>query len=133
MNAPTGDPPQRCRLARTQSWTTRALALVGVVALIATVAGAVLDLQEFDQTRGGYEPPYEGWTGTPIDWSAGAITSTGFLNPGRVVDTTMDCTTGMLGLVVFGVSVDYRVLSPRAIAVHQPREACVEAGFTPSF
>jgi hypothetical protein len=101
--------------------------------MVVTLAGAVADLREFDQTRGGYDPPYEGWTGTPIDWSAGAVTSTGYLNPGRVVSTTMDCTTGMLAFVVLGVSVDYRVVSPRAIAVHRPREACADAGFDPQF
>lgn len=109
------------------------LAVVGALALVVTVVGAGLDLREFDRTRGGYEPPYEGWTGTPIDFSAGAVTSTGFLDPGRVLSTTLDCTTGMIAMVVLGVGTDYRVVSPRAIAVHRPREACVEAGFDPRF
>lgn len=132
MSARTGR-AHRPWLAGAGRWTTRVLAVVGALALVVTVVGAGLDLREFDRTRGGYEPPYEGWTGTPIDFSAGAVTSTGFLDPGRVLSTTLDCTTGMIAMVVLGVGTDYRVVSPRAIAVHRPREACVEAGFDPRF
>jgi hypothetical protein len=109
------------------------LATVGALTLVVTVVGAALDLSELDQTRGGYEPPHEGWTGTPIDWSAGAVTPTGYLNPGRVIDMELDCTSGMLSFGVLGVAVDYRVVSERAIVVHRPREACAEAGFVPEF
>jgi len=126
-------PARRPRLTAVGRWTIRALALVGALALVLTGLGAADDLQEFDQTRGGYDPPYEGWTGTPIDWSAGAVTSTGYLNPGRIVSTTMDCTSGMLTFVVLGVELDYRVVSGRALAVHKPREACADAGFDPQF
>ncbi|MFC5381473.1 hypothetical protein [Aquipuribacter nitratireducens] len=114
-------------------WGVRVLAGVGAVLLVLTVVGAAVDAAGFDRTRGGYEPPYEGWTGEPIDWAAGAVTPTGFLDPGRVVDTTLDCTTGMIGFGVWGVSVDFRVVSERAIVVHRPREACEAAGFDPRF
>jgi len=124
---------RRPRLARLGRWTRDVLAVAGALALLVTLVAAVLDVRAFDQTRGGYEPPYEDWTGTPIDWTAGAVTSTGFLNPGRVVDTQLDCTTGMLGFSVLGVSVDYRVVSARAVAVHRPREACTDVGFDPQF
>lgn len=130
MSASTGGRP---RLARFGRWVRNALAVVGALALVLVVVGTALDLRGFDRTRGGYEPPYEGWTGTPIDWSAGAVTSTGFLDPGRVVSTELDCTSGMLSFSVVGVSVDYRVVSERAIVVHRPREACLAAGFEPQF
>jgi hypothetical protein len=31
------------------------------------------------------------------------------------------------------VTVDYRELSDRALAIHEPREACIERGFEPQF
>lgn len=130
MSATRREQPRLRRVAR---WGRDVLAVVGALALVVTVVATVLDLRGFDRTRGGYDPPYEGWTGTPIDWSAGAVTSTGFLAPGRVVSTELDCTDGMLSFSVLGASVDYRVVSERAIVVHRPREACQEAGFEPEF
>ena len=124
---------RRHRLAAAGRWGVRVLAVIGALSLVVTLVAATLDVREFDRTRGGYDPPYEGWTGTPIDWDAGAVSATGFLDPGRVIDTELDCTSGMITAVVLGVSIDFRVVSPRAIAVHRPREACVDAGFSPEF
>ncbi len=103
------------------------------MALTGTAVGAVSDVRSFDRTSGGYEAPYTGWTGTPIDWTDGGVTRTGFYKAGAVVDTALDCTTGMVTFHAFGASYDWRPVSERAIAVHRPREACAAAGFTPRF
>lgn len=123
----------RRRARRAATWATRALAAVGALALALLTLGVVADVRAVDRTRGGYEPPYTGWTGTPIDWTDGLTTQDGFYRPGYVVDAAVDCTTGMISFTAFGVTRDYRVLSPRAIAVHEPREACTAAGFSPRF
>lgn len=110
-----------------------ALAAIGAVSLVAVTVGASIDVSRIDETRGGYEAPYTGWTGSPIDWTEGGVTRAGFVRPGLVFDSTLDCTTGMIGFSIFGLSLDYRVVSERAIVVHRPRDACIEAGFTPQF
>ena len=109
--------------------------MIGAVALaLAAFAGALaVDVSNVDNTRGGYEPPYEGWTGTPIDWSAGEATDEGFARKGLVLETRVNCATGMLSGVILGMEIEYRKVSPRAIKVHKPREACVERGFSPEF
>jgi hypothetical protein len=113
---------------------TRGLAGVGALAIVGLGTGLTIDVSNVDRTRGGYEPPYTGWTGTPIDWTAGGgVTSTGFRTYGLVMDSAVNCTTGMITFHTFGLAVDYRKVSPRAIAVHKPREACTQAGFTPEF
>lgn len=127
------DTLSRRRLDRTRRWGTRILAAIGALAVVGTGAGVVRDVLDFDNTTGGYEAPYTGWTGTPIDWAAGGITRTGFHKPGSVVDVDLDCTTGMVTFTAFGLSYDWRQVSDRAIAVHRPREACTAAGFTPRF
>jgi hypothetical protein len=120
--------PARRRLRRTFT------ALVVGMALLGALGTAVaLDVRDFDRTSGGYSAPYEGWTGEPIDWSAAERTDDGFSRPGRVVGSELDCTTGMISFRVAGVSIDFRTVSARAIAVHRPREACAAAGFDPEF
>ncbi|MDN3523556.1 hypothetical protein [Halomonas ramblicola] len=42
--------------------TLKVLALFGALML-----GVIADIRSFDETRGGYEPPYTGFTGEPID------------------------------------------------------------------
>lgn len=121
------------RLDRARRWGVRTLAAIGAVAVVGTGVGVVGDVLAFDRTSGGYEAPYTGWTGTPIDWAAGGVTATGFHKPGTVVDVDLDCTTGMITFSAFGASYDWRQVSERAIAVHQPREACTDAGFAPRF
>ncbi len=110
-----------------------AMAVVGTVLAGALITGAALDIARFDQTSGGYEAPYTGWTGTPIDWTDGAVTGDGFLRPGLVIDTYLNCETGMISFELFGARIDFRVVSERAVAVHRPIEACLDAGFTPDF
>ena len=113
--------------------TRSAFAVLGVVLSGALVAGFVADVRNVDHTAGGYEAPYTGWTGTPIDWSTGSVSATGIRGRGYLFDTLVDCTTGMVSFELFKQRIDYRPVSPRAIAVHKPREACRERGFEPRF
>ncbi|MGL5819680.1 MAG: hypothetical protein ACRCYR_19120 [Phycicoccus sp.] len=123
------------RPGRLRRWGTRVLAVVGVLALIGVATGAVADFRDFDRTSGGYEAPYTGWSGTPVDWQAGIVTETGFIKPGHILDVHLDCTSGMVSFGAFGTgaTADWRAVSPRAIAVHKPREACRAEGFAPQF
>jgi hypothetical protein len=41
-------------------------AAIGVVATVLFIAGLILDVQAFDRTSGGYEPPYTDFAGEPI-------------------------------------------------------------------
>jgi hypothetical protein len=109
------------------------MAILGLAGLLLLVAGAIVDVLAFDQTLGGYEPPYTEYSGEPIDWGETYQSLAGMYRPGVVVDTHVDCTSGMISFDLFGLSFDYRQLSERALAVHQPREACFERGFNPRF
>lgn len=44
--------------------------LIGTLAILALVLGLFLDVKSADNTQGGYEYPFEGWSGTTIDFSA---------------------------------------------------------------
>ena len=108
-------------------------ATVGAVAIVFFVVGFWLDFQSFDQTRGGYEPPFQGVEGEPVDWLALDRTPTGVAKRGRVVNTLVDGTTGMISFEVYGVEFPFRPFSERALAVHKPREAFKALGFDPEF
>lgn len=114
-------------------WAVRGLAVLGLVLTTILSTGLILDLSGFDRTRGGYAPPYEGWTGEPIDWSATDVTGEGMARRGYVTTLLVDCTTGMVEVEVFRRRIPFRTLSERAIVVHRPREACVARGFSPRF
>lgn len=117
-------------------WRTPLLLGSGAILLLLVIlvgVGVFLDYRSFDRTSGGYEPPYTDWTGTPIDWAATERTAEGFQQNGRIINSRLNCTTGMITFEVAMFSFDYRVVSPRAIAVHRPREACQDAGFSPQF
>ena len=109
------------------------LAFVGAAALALGLVGLVLDIHNFDRTRGGYEPPYSGYTGRPIDWSLLDTSGTGLVRRGRVVNVLIDCRSGMISLEWFRLEVPLRPLSPRALAIHRPQDACRERGFEPGF
>jgi hypothetical protein len=109
------------------------LATLGVLFALLLSVGVLADYRNFDRTEGGYEPPYTDYTGEPIDWSQAYATPTGMFTNGRVLDTHVNCTTGMISFEVFGQRFDWRELSPRALAVHDPRSACEELGFEPEF
>lgn len=123
------------RWQRAGRWTVRALAVAGALLLVALVTGAVVDLLRVDPTSGGYEPPYTDYRGDSINWDARAYdTPTGMVATGHVLDVHVDCTTGMISVEALGTfSFDYRELSERALAVHEPRQACEERGFAPAF
>jgi len=104
-----------------------------VVPVVIFVAGLVADFLSFDRTKGGYEPPYTGYTGQPVDWSTVETTPTGMRKNGYVLDVIVDCTSGMMHFGVLGFEFPFRKFSPRALAVHKPREACAKRGFSPEF
>lgn len=109
------------------------LAVIGSVFLVLLATGIALDIRDFDRTKGGYDPPYEGVTGDPIDWDSLDLTATGLVKRGYIVDTHVNGTTGMISFEIFKLNVDFRPLSERAIAVHNPREVFKRRGFEPEF
>ncbi len=121
------------RLQRVGQWAMRGFAALGLGLTLYVGAAAVADFSVFDQTQGGYEPPYEGWTGTPIDWSIVDVSPTGFARRGRVLDVLVDCTSGEITMDLLGLRIPFRGFSERALIVHKPREACIAAGFVPAF
>jgi hypothetical protein len=113
--------------------TPRTVLRASGAAAALVLAGLGADIRSFDTTSGGYEPPYEDFTGEPIDWSQTETTEAGMRKPGHVVAFALDCTSGMIRFETLGLRLDFRPVSPRALAVHKPREACAERGFTPAF
>ena len=107
--------------------------LIGMVTTGFVIGGVTHDYLSFDQTSGGYAAPYTDYTGTPVDWDAAARTNEGFLGAGLVVDTRLDCSTGLITFTFYGVEVPFRVMSNRALVVHKPVEACEKYGFEPDF
>lgn len=102
--------------------------------LVASLSvGVAIDVLSFDRTRGGYEPPYTGYTGEPIDWETGYVSDEGFFKDGYVVDIHADCTNGMIGFEIFQQRWDWRKFSERALVVHEPAAACELEGFEPEF
>ena len=128
-----GGPEERGRLTKVRSLAVGTLAVVGLVLAALLVGGVIADGLSFDRTSGGYEPPYTGYTGEPIDWEAAHVTEEGFFEDGYVLDLYVDCTTGMVSFEVFQQRWDWRELSGRALVVHRPAEACESEGFRPDF
>lgn len=108
-------------------------AAIGVVAVTLFAVGFWLDARDFDNTRGGYEAPYEGVTGDPVDWFALDRTPTGLVKRGHVIDVLIDATTGMISFDIFGLVIPFQPFSDRALVVHRPREALLAMGFAPEF
>ena len=44
--------------------------LIGITLLFVICTGIYLDIKSFDQTKGGYEPPYTAVSGKPVDWDS---------------------------------------------------------------
>ena len=109
------------------------LAVVGAAATILFIVGFWLDFRDFDQTRGGYEPPFDGVEGDPVDWLSLDRTSTGVAKRGRVVNTLVNGTTGLISFEIYGLEIPFRPFSERALVVHRPREAFIALGFDPDF
>ena len=57
-------------------------AALGLALTLLIIIGAAIDITSFDRTRGGYEPPYTGYTGQPIDWDESDVTKTGVVRRG---------------------------------------------------
>ena len=112
---------------------TRGLAVFGVTVVELAIMDAVADYQGFDRRRGGYEPPFTGFTGEPSDRSEAYVTGRGFFDNNDVLGTHVDGTTGMITLDLFGLRFDDRTFSERALAAQKPREACTAASFAPRF
>lgn len=57
----------RSLMARFGAVLARVFAGLGFATMVLLAVGIVADYRGFDRTRGGYEPPYTGCTGEPID------------------------------------------------------------------
>jgi hypothetical protein len=105
------------------------LAVVGIVFLSYLIGAAAIDITSTDQTRGGYEPPYTEFTGTPIQADQVALEGDQLIIRGRVLDSEISCRTGMWVFDIVGFDIPYRTVSERALVVHRPQEFCRAAGF----
>ena len=108
-------------------------AIIGMITVIYALVGITIDVVTFDQTKGGYEAPYEGWKGTPVDWDRMDITQGGLVKRGYVLDVYVNGTTGMISFGILGMKIDWQTFSDRALKVHQPREGLRRRGFDPQF
>lgn len=126
-------PAKRSAWSKIRRGTVRTFAVIGAASVIFTIAGGAYDISNFDHTRGGYTAPYTDYTGTPIDWNSGDVTPVGFSRPGIVINTNLNCDTGMISFTIWGITINYRTLSQRALVVHKPIQACEAHGFHPHF
>lgn len=108
---------------------TRFFALLGLVLVVAIVGVGANDILSTDRTSGGYEPPYTGYTGTPIQADEVALEGDTIVIRGNVVDSEISCRTGMWVFDILGVDIPYRPVSPRALTIHRPQEFCQAGGF----
>ncbi|MGH1415615.1 MAG: hypothetical protein ACRBB0_19150 [Pelagimonas sp.] len=109
------------------------MAIIGFLSVTLVAIGLYLDITDFDKTQGGYEAPYEGVTGDPVDWYAMDKTPNGIAKRGYVINVLVDGTTGLITFELFGWHIPFRQFSERALVVHKPREAFVAMGFSPEF
>jgi len=107
--------------------------IIGMLTVLYGCIGLVIDIKTFDQTKGGYEYPYENWTGTPVDWDSMDITEAGLVKRGHIIDVYVNGTTGMISFGFLGIKKDWQTFSQRALKVHKPKEALIRKGFTPQF
>ena len=108
-------------------------AVIGFAVTVLFCLALYLDIRAMDRTKGGYQAPYTGVTGETLDWEGMDLTASGVVRRGYVLNFIVNATSGMISLQLLGVEFEARKLSPRAIAVHQPREAFIRLGFTPEF
>jgi len=105
---------------------------VGIFTILAIVLGLFVDIRSADRTKGGYEYPFEGWSGKTIDFSAMYQTNDGLYQRGYVIDQFFNCNTGMISWEILGVvKGEFRKFSERAIVVHKPQGECKVRGFNP--
>lgn len=109
------------------------LAFIGVILSSIIVMGAYWDITDFDNTKGGYEPPYINVTGEPVDWASMDVSETGLVKRGYIINILVNGTTGMISFEIFKIKIDWKTFSKRALIVHKPREALIKKGFSPEF
>lgn len=133
---PDNGPTSRGHSSPRRSPRRRKVIAVAIgIALVATALltiGTVADVRSFDRTSGGYNYPYTGVNGDPLDWGAMEQTEDGFHQDGHVFDIDYNCRTGMITWNVGPFSGDFRTFSERAIVVHRPQDACQARGFDTS-
>ena len=110
-----------------------AFTIIGILYTLYVCIGIGIDITTFDQTKGAYSAPYEGWTGKAVDWDAMDQTITGLVKRGYVIHVHLHGTTGMITFELFGMRYDWRKPSARALKVHKPKEALIRRGFKPEF
>ena len=109
------------------------MAAIGLIFSLWFIVETINEVSVIDQTSGGYEYPFEGWTGTPTDYDAWYATPTGLFFDGRAADLHINCTTGRLVISVLStVDYNFRDFSDRAKVVHQPQMTCRDRGFDTS-
>ncbi|GAJ98435.1 hypothetical protein [Geomicrobium sp. JCM 19055] len=77
------------------------LATIGAFAILLFISGLILDLRSFDETKGGYEPPFENFTGEPINFDELDQSAEGIVGRGYTVNILLNCTTGMVTFEFF--------------------------------
>ena len=70
--------------------------IIGILYTLYFFVGLTTDIITFDQTKGGYEAPYQGWSGTPVQWDTFDQTQTGLVKRGFIIDVYIHGTTGMM-------------------------------------
>lgn len=106
------------------------LALIGLVFSIWFTATTYAQVSTIDLTSGGYEYPFDNWTGTATDYDTWYAAPDGLFYDGVAADLHINCTSGRLTISVLStIDVPFRDFSDRAKVVHQPQMTCRERGF----
>ena len=106
---------------------------VGILAVLMIALGMFVDVRNFDRTKGGYEYPFEGWSGQTINFTDMYQTNEGLFTRGYVIDLYFNCKTGFITWKILGLlSGEFRKMSERAIVVHKPQDECKARGFDPN-
>jgi hypothetical protein len=109
------------------------LSTVGLITILMLGIGLIKDIRNADNTQGGYDYPFAGWSGKTIDFSAMYQTKDGLFKSGYVIDQFFNCTTGMIGWQILGfIKGEFRPFSERAIVIHKPQVECRVRGFNPN-
>lgn len=107
----------------------RIFATIGVLFTVYLGSALTIDIGNLDRTRGGYEAPFNHFTGEPLRFEDVVHTAEGGLIRGRVLDSLVSCETGAWRFELFGFGFEYRGVSERALAIHRPQVLCRERGF----
>ena len=90
---------------------TKVFSVIGALSVLFFTIGLVLDIKDFDKTKGGYKPPYIGVTGNSVDWNSMDLTSTGLVKRGYIVNVVVNGTSGMISFEIFKQKIDWRGFS----------------------